>query len=535
IAPAGVRPAAVTTGATQYQAPGLVPVPSTTSRPGARLYAAGAYDGTHNLDILFGGHTSAGATAGDTWTWDGTTWTLKAPATSPPARDGATMAYDTATGTTILFGGFGTGYLNDTWSWNGTTWTHLTPATSPPARRWASMAYDPALGKIVLFGGCSTGGYLNDTWLWNGTTWASVTTPPALTARDDVGLSYDQTAGNMVLYGGLTGTSTYLGDTWLYGSGGWTQASPVHYPGARGGMGFAYDPTLGRNVLFGGVDATSTYNDQWMWDGSDWRQGIVPTAWGQDANEVFLTGAGNGQLMIQGGYDWAAAGYYDGTGLYDWASGGAPKSNTLTTHPVDDRSTVSMNPFASTARVSATDYAESSVGQALNVSRDYNFNYGGYYGSVGWGWTLTSGIDTYVLGGFPDSSLMLVGLRGAAYANYFHYNGSAYVSPPGLNADLAAISGGWTLTYHASSEKLTFNSSGLMTKDVDRNGNGITVAYDVNNFIGAAGAFEGFSGALDVIGSAVGLVAFGIGVGVVAFGALTLGGLALGGYLASQT
>ncbi len=32
-------------------------------------------------------------------------------------------------------------------------WTQLTPATSPPARIQASMAYDPAIGKMVLFGG----------------------------------------------------------------------------------------------------------------------------------------------------------------------------------------------------------------------------------------------------------------------------------------------------------------------------------------------------------------------------------------------
>ena len=56
------------------------------------------------------------------------------------------------------------------------TWTQQHPATSPPGRFGASMAYDPATGDMVLFGGLGdTGGLLGslgDTWTWNGTTWA---------------------------------------------------------------------------------------------------------------------------------------------------------------------------------------------------------------------------------------------------------------------------------------------------------------------------------------------------------------------------
>src|SRR5262245_35402669 len=47
-------------------------------------------------------------------------WTQQHPATSPPARVGAWMAYDAATGTVVLFGGVNsdaTGGYNDTWTW----------------------------------------------------------------------------------------------------------------------------------------------------------------------------------------------------------------------------------------------------------------------------------------------------------------------------------------------------------------------------------------------------------------------------------
>ena len=48
------------------------------------------------------------------------------------------MAYDAATGTVVLFGGLGGhGDLGDTWTWNGTTWTQQAPSDQParPDRR----------------------------------------------------------------------------------------------------------------------------------------------------------------------------------------------------------------------------------------------------------------------------------------------------------------------------------------------------------------------------------------------------------------
>src|ERR1700719_986653 len=59
----------------------------------------------------------------------GLSWTRQAPASSPPARSGASMAYDAATGTVVLFGGGGANSsLSDTWTWDGATWTQQHPA-----------------------------------------------------------------------------------------------------------------------------------------------------------------------------------------------------------------------------------------------------------------------------------------------------------------------------------------------------------------------------------------------------------------------
>ena len=87
----------------------------------------------------------------------------------PPrsARAGAAMAYDPATGNMILFSGASSsGFLGDTWTWDGTTWTEQSPATSPPARYGVPMADDPATGNIVLFGGQNNSSFLSDTWTY---------------------------------------------------------------------------------------------------------------------------------------------------------------------------------------------------------------------------------------------------------------------------------------------------------------------------------------------------------------------------------
>jgi hypothetical protein len=80
------------------------------------------------------------------------------------------MVYDAATSNVVLYGGLkydGTApvYLGDTWTWDGTTWTQQHPAASPSARNASSMAYDAATGNVVLFGGYRNG-YVSDTWTW---------------------------------------------------------------------------------------------------------------------------------------------------------------------------------------------------------------------------------------------------------------------------------------------------------------------------------------------------------------------------------
>ena len=147
--------------------------------PSRRFKSALADDPVSHQSVLFGGTTGA-ALLSDTWTWAGATdtWTKQAPVTSPPARISGALADWPDGGQVLLTGGQiddGTP-LSDTWTWDGTlhTWTQQSPATSPPARFAASLAYDSASRQLLLFGGSNRTVSLGDAW-----TFKAITVPGA--------------------------------------------------------------------------------------------------------------------------------------------------------------------------------------------------------------------------------------------------------------------------------------------------------------------------------------------------------------------
>ena len=126
-----------------------------------------AYDAARQRTVHFGQQ------GGGTWEWDGTNWLEKNPTLAPPPRiSGFAMAFHPGRARVILHGGmtavFPYTYLGDTWEFDGTTWTQFTPATSPEARRYHTMAYDTSRQQLVLFGGTNhpTNGQAaaNDLW-----------------------------------------------------------------------------------------------------------------------------------------------------------------------------------------------------------------------------------------------------------------------------------------------------------------------------------------------------------------------------------
>lgn len=132
---------------------------SPAQSPPGRKWLGGmmAYDVALGQVVLFGG-LGSGEYLGDTWTWDGVNWTQRFPARSPSARYYGAIADDGSHSQLVLFGGIEAGHgvpkglLGDTWTWDGTDWTLGTagsislaprtgvPGTSVEVRGWGFAA-----------------------------------------------------------------------------------------------------------------------------------------------------------------------------------------------------------------------------------------------------------------------------------------------------------------------------------------------------------------------------------------------------------
>src|SRR2546426_3432011 len=130
--------------------------------PSPRDGAAMAYDGGRRLTVLFGGFSGATVDA-ETWACNGLTWTRHSPPLSPPPRSGASIAYHPRSNAVVLFGGQSASgaFLEDTWMWYGRTWTAVRGGGAP-ARHGACMAFDPATASPILVGGFTPAKFLKD-------------------------------------------------------------------------------------------------------------------------------------------------------------------------------------------------------------------------------------------------------------------------------------------------------------------------------------------------------------------------------------
>ena len=215
--------------------------------PSGRSNPAMVYDTARQRTVLFGGTLSG--TLGDTWEWDGTTWSLGP--TGPSPRDGMGMAYDRARAETVLFGGAPSTAIDpdgETWVYDGSTWTQKLPATSPPPLADVAMAYDSARQKVVLFGGTkgNPGGLSDETWEWDGNDWTRRfprNSPPPMSSHKMV---YDEVRARMVMY------SRYAYPlTWEWDGANWS----IHLtapPSPRDQFGMVYNAACGRVMMFGG-------------------------------------------------------------------------------------------------------------------------------------------------------------------------------------------------------------------------------------------------------------------------------------------
>jgi hypothetical protein len=147
-----------------------------TTGPAARESFGMAYDVLHRQTVVFGGCCDQfGEYFSDTWTWDGSAWT-RAALLGPFARSDLGMAYDLLHRTVVMYGGYFGGefptVFANTWTWDGSKWTQRAPYSRPGARLDMSMAYDVLNDRVVMFGGTDGFGVARgDTWGWTGSAW----------------------------------------------------------------------------------------------------------------------------------------------------------------------------------------------------------------------------------------------------------------------------------------------------------------------------------------------------------------------------
>ena len=221
--------------------------------PGARRGAKMAFETTRNRTILFGGNVGM-TLFGDTWSWNGTTWASVA-TTGPAPRTRHAIAYDAARDRIVLFGGYtgvsisGTTLGGDTWEWDGTTWTQMTTTVAPSPRAGATLTYDPLRQRVVLFGGTDyplSSGTFDDWWEWDGTTWTRIGNDPRV-ARSGRTAYYDPMRRGLVVFGGVKTAldlTALNNDTWLlhYASSEPTESCRVSEDGDHDGLIACLDP-----------------------------------------------------------------------------------------------------------------------------------------------------------------------------------------------------------------------------------------------------------------------------------------------------
>jgi hypothetical protein len=263
--------------------------------------------------LLFGGYEAENSRfLGDTWTWDGSTWTEQHPPTSPRPRCCFQTAYDAARRQVVLFGGYtypGQGYLGDTWTWDGSTWTEQHPAHRPPTASNYGMAYDEAAQRVVVF----MGGVDRTMWGWDGVDWARLRPRPSPKWRELPGFTYDGARQELVMFGGAVCDELCYAydDTWTWDRVAWHREDPRAIPRDRLRMGMTYDAARRRVVLFGGEAVGGFANDTWTWDGRTWKR-VFPSSSPSPREALAMAWDGEReQVVLFGGRDFLDLSYRD--------------------------------------------------------------------------------------------------------------------------------------------------------------------------------------------------------------------------------
>jgi hypothetical protein len=250
--------------------------------PSPRCLHGLAYDPAGQRILLFGGvgatdDTRPGAASemfGDTWEWKDEQWT-QLEDTGPEKRAAFAMTTDPKRQRVILFGGQPTipsnmKFFGDTWEWDGNSWTQREDV-GPRARGLVEASWDAVGERILLFGGMGSGlgtpgpvlPVFSDTWAWDGNQWKQVAD---IGPRARAGHAMASDGKRVLLFGGQsllidapTGMASGVqmeGDTWAWSGSRWVKIQDIG-PAPRWDHALAFDDVRHTFVLFGGSESHS--------------------------------------------------------------------------------------------------------------------------------------------------------------------------------------------------------------------------------------------------------------------------------------
>jgi Galactose oxidase, central domain len=147
------------------------------------------------------------------WQWNGADWTRLTPVMVPYARSSAAVGLNPLRDQVVLFGGLADVNPNNTWTYDGTNWTMQNLSIQPQLVYASSAAFDLNLNAVILFGGGSGGVDQDTTWAWTGSSWQQLFPIHRPTPREGAGMAYDEVLGHIILFGGQN-NNTLFNDTW---------------------------------------------------------------------------------------------------------------------------------------------------------------------------------------------------------------------------------------------------------------------------------------------------------------------------------
>jgi hypothetical protein len=226
--------------------------------------AAAAYDRETKSIVLFGSNADEARcewwVPGETWTWDGATWTPLHPRVAPSecVGLGALQMASYTYYADVLVATLPDGTSTETWKWNGRTWK-LANRNAPVGAaviEWSARAF--AFGGAFSPGAPGAPRALDDfgaTRVWRGSAWSTIAPgggrgdPPPRTSASLAEADFE----GPVLFGGVSRASPprVLADTWHWEHGRWARMATRHSPPPMADAAFVYDAAHGVSVLFG--------------------------------------------------------------------------------------------------------------------------------------------------------------------------------------------------------------------------------------------------------------------------------------------